>query len=257
LRGDISNKSNSNDFIYEDIGPDETYHVPFYLLESALHLKGNHIGSLWLKPNADDSVIQSLLRGSSTEAKSIQKYVSFCQRPLQLARIVHETALLFSHNQYEEGDMESHDTKLDLSCPIMTDRGVTSSHFSYCLEIRRGLEDHSFDDTLIFSLDHDRVDFSDSSDSPVLKTVRSTDPDASREKVSPDSKHGPVAYSLILHPPIIIENLLPERGRFELMHATRREVLWYGDLAPGESVPIHTVGLDVPLLLLMNLGYCR
>jgi len=35
------------------------------------------------------------------------------------------------------------------------------------------------------------------------------------------------------------------------------KVLWFGDLAPGESVPIHTVGLDAPLLLLLNMGYCR
>jgi hypothetical protein len=61
----------------------------------------------------------------------------------------------------------------------------------------------------------------------------------------------------VIHPPIVIENLLPERGRFELMNATSRAVLWWGTLEPGERFPIHTVGLDAPLLLLMNLGYCR
>ena len=28
-------------------------------------------------------------------------------------------------------------------------------------------------------------------------------------------------------------------------------------LQSGDSVPIHTVGLDAPLYLLINLGYCR
>ena len=69
--------------------------------------------------------------------------------------------------------------------------------------------------------------------------------------------HGPVSYSLLIHPPLVIENLLAKRGRFELMHATRRTVLWYGDLNPGDRVPIHTVGLDAPLLLMVNLGFCR
>jgi hypothetical protein len=41
------------------------------------------------------------------------------------------------------------------------------------------------------------------------------------------------------------------------MHATRRSVLWFSDLKPGEKVSVHTVGLDAPLLLLVNLGFCR
>ena len=52
-------------------------------------------------------------------------------------------------------------------------------------------------------------------------------------------------------------NLLPEGGRFELMHAIRKTVVWYADLDPGQQVPVHSVGLDAPLLLLVNLGFCR
>ena len=69
--------------------------------------------------------------------------------------------------------------------------------------------------------------------------------------------HAPVQYSLVIHPPLIVENLLPEKGRFELMHATRRIVVWWADLKAGERIPVHTVGLDAPLLLLVNLGFCR
>jgi hypothetical protein len=54
-----------------------------------------------------------------------------------------------------------------------------------------------------------------------------------------------------------IQNLLPERGRFELMHAINKNVLWWGSLEPGEKVPVHTVGLDAPILLMVNLGFCR
>jgi hypothetical protein len=41
------------------------------------------------------------------------------------------------------------------------------------------------------------------------------------------------------------------------MHAVRRNVLWFSDLDPGQQVEVHSVGLDAPLLLLLNLGFCR
>jgi hypothetical protein len=41
------------------------------------------------------------------------------------------------------------------------------------------------------------------------------------------------------------------------MNATSRAVLWWGNLEPGERFPIHTVGLDAPLMLKVNLGFCR
>lgn len=81
---------------------------------------------------------------------------------------------------------------------------------------------------------------------------------------------------------LLLKNLLPERGRFELMHATDKNVLWWGILDAGEKVPgkykneniklqmqwshsnfvlwqykVHTIGLDAPILLLVNLGFCR
>ena len=66
-----------------------------------------------------------------------------------------------------------------------------------------------------------------------------------------------VAYSLAVYPPIVIVNLLPQGGRFELMHAIRKTVVWYADLEPGQQAPIHSLGLDIPLLIMVNLGFCR
>ena len=34
-------------------------------------------------------------------------------------------------------------------------------------------------------------------------------------------------------------------------------VVWFADLEPGHQVSVHSVGLDAPLLLLVNLGFCR
>ena len=41
------------------------------------------------------------------------------------------------------------------------------------------------------------------------------------------------------------------------MHATRKKVVWSSDLMPGERVPVYTVDLNAPLLLLIHVGYCR
>lgn len=41
------------------------------------------------------------------------------------------------------------------------------------------------------------------------------------------------------------------------MHAINRSVLWWGILEPGEKIPVHRVGLDAPILMLVNLRFCR
>jgi hypothetical protein len=63
-------------------------------------------------------------------------------------------------------------------------------------------------------------------------------------------------YSLLVHPPLVIENLLPHAGAFELADEGRR-ALWSARLEPGASVGVYSVGMDTPLLLLLNLSFCR
>lgn len=60
-----------------------------------------------------------------------------------------------------------------------------------------------------------------------------------------------------IHPPIVLENLMPCGGIFELVHATQKRVLWSSYIAAGTVKPVHTVTLEEPLLLLINLKYCR
>lgn len=43
---------------------------------------------------------------------------------------------------------------------------------------------------------------------------------------------------------------------FRIIHATHKRVLWQRRLSSGSAVPIHTVTLDQPLVLLINAGYC-
>lgn len=55
----------------------------------------------------------------------------------------------------------------------------------------------------------------------------------------------------------MLENLLPMKGIFELIHATHKTVLWSSVIAPGKAVPVHTVTLDVPIMLVIILDFCR
>lgn len=73
-----------------------------------------------------------------------------------------------------------------------------------------------------------------------------------------DRRHDPIHYNIVIHPPIILENLLPTGGVFEIVHATQQKrIMWSSWIGPGEVMPIHTVTLEEPLLLLVHLKYCR
>ncbi len=63
-------------------------------------------------------------------------------------------------------------------------------------------------------------------------------------------------YDIILYPPFIVENLLPHRAEFELIDQSHN-LLWVSWLEPGESVGVHTIGMNETLLLLVNLEYAR
>lgn len=207
-----------------DIKPGEAFEVPTLLLESALRQPGNHLGSLWLRPEstklADHSVMQPFYHDRKEAKEKISVQVS--SRPIQLAKVVSETSVLFENNFGD--DVSQHDAKtgLQVSCPVVLDSTERLSPFCYALEVAR---------------------------SPIVK--------APPMEGSKERKHGPVAYTLSVHPTFVIANLLPEKGRFELMHAVHRNVVWFADLAPGQQVSVHSVGLDAPLLLLLNLGFCK
>jgi hypothetical protein len=66
-------------------------------------------------------------------------------------------------------------------------------------------------------------------------------------------------FFVVIHPPIILENLLPVSGTFELIRAKdpNKTVLWSAVIEPGKSKPVHTVAMDSALLLLINLDFCR
>ena len=51
--------------------------------------------------------------------------------------------------------------------------------------------------------------------------------------------------------------MLPVRGTFELVHPLQKSVKWRDSIEPQATASIHTVSLSEPLLLLINLDFCR
>jgi hypothetical protein len=210
------------------IEPDQLYQVPTLLLESALHKPGSHLGSVWAKPLASSSnshVLHSFADEDTGDSSDLK--VAYCSRPIQLAKIVNESALLFEAGRGKDMAPEDATSGVQVSCPITREEGERPAPFCYAVEVGR---------------------------SPLVKARLSEEQEKEKQG---KLIHGPIAYTLSFHPPFVIVNLLPEKGRFELMHAVRRTVVWFADLEPGQHISIHSVGLDAPLLLLLNLGFCR
>ena len=234
------------------LSPGDALQVPSLLLESALRLDGNHLGCMWVRPEKDDG--NEVFFKSLNLEKSLgveDPTVGFSSRPVQLAKIVHESALLFQGGNGEDLPPDKVRSGIQISCPIADGGdGVPVAPFCYAIEIRRSPIVR--DQREIEPIPEKKVSFG-------RLNPQMTPGETKKERKTRESMmtHRPVAYTLMVHPPIVIENLLPAHGRFELMHATRRSVLWFSDLKPGEKVSVHTVGLDAPLLLLVNLGFCK
>jgi hypothetical protein len=245
---------NSKDVITEtkeEINPSEDaiiepgcdFQLPTLLTESALEMDGSHLGSIWVRPSTSNTEIFSFRDFSKPTESEIEKFdTSFCSRPMQLAKIVHETSRLYQNRAGEDIEQSEARTGVQVSCATHSRNGKIRTPFCYAIEIVR---------SPIVKSNIDVALSSEHKNDTVEKNKKKRKPDHS------NLIHGPVAYSLAIHSPIVIVNLLPEGGRFELMHAIRKTVVWYADLEPGQQVPIHSLGLDVPLLLLVNLGFCR
>jgi len=214
------------------VPPGEFCQIPTMLLEGSLHMGGCHLGSLWLKPASyGDISIPSLTPVVGHEGAGETDFETrFCSRPVQLAKLVAESAELFAEHGKTEIAPEKAKTGVQIACGVKSKSGEQLAPFCYAVEVGR---------------------------SPIVPEKRNTSLIGGTNRYEYPEVHAPVSYTLSIHAPYVITNLLPETGRFELMHAIRRTVLWYGDLKPGQSMPVHSVGLDAPLLLLLNLGFCR
>ncbi|KAL7570167.1 hypothetical protein ACA910_020005 [Epithemia clementina (nom. ined.)] len=204
------------------------HQIPVLLIESALRQAGGvELGCIWMRPSMGKLPI------SFYEDHEVRELLSahFSSRPVKLGKMVSDSALLFKEgSKGNDIPPDQAETGLQISCPVTGGSGeLELAPFCYAVEVGR---------------------------SPIVKARQDQGPQQKNE-TEHSFVHGPVAYTLSVFAPFVIANLLPEAGRFELMHAVRRTVVWFADLEPGQQVSVHSVGLDAPLLLLINLRFCR
>ena len=86
------------------IRPNCSFQLPTLLLESALEMAGGHLGSVWMCPDTSNTKIFSFRDFSKpTESSKIEEFdVDMCSRPIQLAKIVDETSLLYQNGGGED-----------------------------------------------------------------------------------------------------------------------------------------------------------
>lgn len=206
-----------------EIGQGESFQVPALLFESALRSTGNHLGSMWLKPSVDVSN-RHAMQCFANDADDL--VVDFSSKPVQFSRLVGESAAFFDASTGHDLAPDQIVSGMQLSCPVVEQTGFRLAPFCYVLEVER---------------------------SPIVQAMTKVKAGSKKARRT----HCPVAYSLMIHAPYTISNFLSTAARFELLHAVNRTVLWFGDLKPGEEIPIHSVGLDIPLVLFLNLGFAK
>ena len=152
---------------------------------------------------------------------------------LFIAKLVHESATLYSTSSRADNvkaRADLYNSGLQVSCPrVHHDDEISPAPFCYVIEVKRSPLIDSFDEHSYFdsiqgngNFDFTRKDMRRS----LVASGGATDnlPSSPTQQTSPGRRgrsskhvkrleHAPVEYSLVIHPPLIIENLLPESGR--------------------------------------------
>ncbi len=244
----------------------DSFSLPIALLhKSVINSNGSSIGCLFIRP--DNNVIE---RESGRKVSHMQSVnIDYSREPISLLDIVRKNFesssddLLFGRDT--DQSVEKHvSVMMQLFCDIGT-RKHSPANANDDLTDNVNRKNHAIQSSKLpyfcYNVEIQRHGGSLENDSKIKKGPEAYLPNLGmykekfRGKSSTD--FSPVHYTIVVHPPIILENLLPSGGIFELMHATQKVILWSAYIEAGEAKPIHTVTLDAPLMLLLNLRYCK
>jgi hypothetical protein len=239
---------------YTPLKPGGVWHVPLLLLHLATTLDGAataHLGKLWVRP----------YRWAGS-LRSRKDEVQFSTEPIDLKEVVFESAKLVDPQHPTPAD--SNGRGYHLVCPIM--RGshsnpASSPPISYCVEVVRtkvaagkGVEK---DEVGEYPSAEAKATDGHASGTQAQGAVRANRRHRGMRGKKEDHYHGPIEYLILIHPPLVLENLLPEICDFELRDLKTNTLLWKDRFSAGQAVPVHNVRLDYPLLLVIQTGYCR
>jgi hypothetical protein len=271
---DSSQPFNATPFVLD---PGETFNVPLgLLLQSAFHSKVDAgcprwLGFLWLVPSSKQIIVDDL--GVSGQSIGEVKYTAL---PIDLKEIVKRTQEIWTELSQREGfdGVIPHDGIFELACDVLNDfeqmardRKISPLDKVHHLEVPSS-RIINFDQLPCFrynveveAVTHVTANGNNISESDTLLTADNENYytlfAASKDRNEEAILSTPCTYTIAIHPPFILENLLPMKGTFELVHAKQKTVLWSSEINSGEIKCVHTVPSDEPILLLINLEFCR
>lgn len=115
---------------------DDSFTVPHTLLEKALQIHGSHLGSFWIKPKPADNISQRDFLGYTTSNNNT--CVEYPKRPIQLAKIVHETAVIWRESKADPMVANQFASGTEISCPILDSHGnPQTTPYCYVVEVKR------------------------------------------------------------------------------------------------------------------------
>ena len=125
-------------FTKNRLDPDEVSRVSPLLLESALRLNGNHLGSIWIRPDQSSSDdFPEISRDLDTPGRG-PSTVGYPTRPLQLAKILHESSVIFREANGDPSIANRIASGIEVSCPIFDgSKSRSSKPFCYVVEVKR------------------------------------------------------------------------------------------------------------------------
>ena len=93
----VKSENKINPFECAIIKPGCDFQLPTLLIESSLEMAGSHFGSVWICPDTSNSEGFSFRDFSKPTKSKIEEFdASFCSRPVQPAKSVYETLLIYT-----------------------------------------------------------------------------------------------------------------------------------------------------------------
>lgn len=169
--------------------------LPHLLMESALRLEGTHLGSIWIKPSQNEDLLTSVM--SSTDKPAEKNYVDYPSRPIQLAKILHETSVIWNKAKADPAIANQFASGTEISCPILDENNNRQTiPFCYVIEVKRSpLAPQQFVE------EPDIITQELFSPTNIARGLKGT----KKKGGDPSERHLPVFYSIRVHPPIVIE----------------------------------------------------
>lgn len=246
------------------IKPGEKFHLPIALMTHSHHIETEPaLGFLWFSPESVDT-IKSEFESTTVNGKLAaddRLYVDFTHNPLDICDVI-------SEQQNSNGNDSR--KKILKTCKISVRDSDSVRENNSLLNMTQRLPAFCYYLDVDPVNDHNRKKIEKKKKKGVKQKVMDTIVNVKdtfenymaqnqQEEKGKNRIFSPTEYIISLHPPFLLENLLPVEALFQLVRKKTQDkepaLLWTGKLGAGKAKAIHTVSLDSSIILTISLSY--